>query len=64
MDQIEAVKNKKLLEEDQARLLSLNHLNSTYAFKSACETRLRQINEFIKNLEGGLNGKHRTSCGK
>ena len=54
MNQVEAQKNLKLLEEDKARLLSLNHLNSTWAFKNQCELRVKQINGFIRNLELGL----------
>lgn len=61
MNKLKAKKNLKLLEEDKARLLSLNHLNSTWAFKNQCELRVKQINEYVKNIEGGLNGKHRTS---
>lgn len=61
MNRVEAQKNLKLLEEDKARLLSLSHLNSTWAFKNQCEMRVKQINGFIQNIEGGLNGKHRTS---
>lgn len=55
MDKTEAQKNLKLLEEDKARLLSLNHLNSTWAFKNQCELRVKQINEYVKNIEDGLN---------
>lgn len=54
MDKTEAQKNLKLLEQDKARLLSLNHLNSTWAFKNQCELRVKQINGFIRNLELGL----------
>ena len=54
MNKLEAQKNLKLLEEDKARLLSLNHLNSTWAFKNQCELRVKQINDFIRNLELGL----------
>ncbi|MEJ5137742.1 MULTISPECIES: hypothetical protein [Acinetobacter] len=54
MDKTEAQKNLKLLEEDKARLLSLNHLNSTWAFKNQCEMRVKQINGFIRNLEESL----------
>jgi hypothetical protein len=54
MDRTEAQKNLKLLEEDKARLLSLNHLNSTWAFKNQCEMRVKEINGFIRNLEVGL----------
>lgn len=51
MDKLEAQKNLKLLEEDKARLFSLNHLNSTWAFKNQCELRVRQINEYVKNIK-------------
>ncbi|MFW1996755.1 hypothetical protein ACG904_17665 [Acinetobacter guillouiae] len=54
MNRVEAQKNLKLLEQDKARLLSLNHLNSTWAFKNQCEMRVKQINEYIRNLEKGL----------
>lgn len=59
MDKTEAQKNLKLLEEDKARLLSLNHLNSTWAFKNQCELRVKQINEYVKNIELGLNTTYR-----
>lgn len=54
MDRTEAQKNLKQLEEDKARLLSLNHLNSTWAFKNQCEMRVKQINGYVKNIEDGL----------
>ena len=54
MNKVEAQKNLKLLEQDKARILSLNHLNSTWAFKNQCEMRVKQINEFINNIEIGL----------
>lgn len=59
MDKTEAQKNLKLLEQDKARLLSLNHLNSTWAFKNQCEMRVKQINECVKNIELGLNTTYR-----
>jgi len=66
MNRVEAQKNLKLLEQDKARLLSLNHLNSTWAFKNQCEMRVKQINEFINNIEIGLkDGRtNQTSCGE
>ena len=66
MNRVEAQKNLKLLEQDKARLLSLNHLNSTWAFKNQCEMRVKQINEFISNIELGLKDGRtdRTSCGE
>lgn len=54
MDKTEAQKNLKLLEQDKARLLSLNHLNSTWAFKNQCELRVKQINGFIQNIKKNL----------
>ncbi len=54
MDKIEAAKNKKLLEEDRARLLSLNHLNSQWAFRNECEKRIRQINKDLDGIRVGL----------
>ncbi|WP_171252563.1 hypothetical protein [Acinetobacter sp. Root1280] len=57
MNKLEAQKNLQLLEQDKARLLSLNHLNSTWAFKNQCELRVKQINGFIRNLECGLQKK-------
>lgn len=54
MNRVEAQKNLILLEQDKARLLSLNHLNSTWAFKNQCELRVKQINECIRNLEESL----------
>ncbi|MBJ9373333.1 MULTISPECIES: hypothetical protein [Acinetobacter] len=59
MNRVEAQKNLKLLEQDKARLLSLNHLNSTWAFKNQCEMRVKQINEYVKNIELGLNTTYR-----
>ncbi|MBJ9902063.1 hypothetical protein [Acinetobacter bereziniae] len=59
MDKTEAQKNLKLLEQDKARLLSLNHLNSTWAFKNQCEARVKQINKYMKNIELGLNTTYR-----
>ncbi|MNC10405.1 hypothetical protein D3C75_580460 [compost metagenome] len=66
MNRVEAQKNLKLLEQDKARLLSLNHLNSTWAFKNQCEMRVKQISEFINNIETGLkDGRtNRTSSGE
>lgn len=66
MNRVEAQKNLKLLEQDKARLLSLNHLNSTWAFKNQCEMRVKQINEFINNIEIGLkDGRtNQASCGE
>ena len=54
MDKIEARKNLELLNQDKQKLQSLNHLNSTYAFKDACLCRIRQIDEQIKNIKSGL----------
>lgn len=54
MNRVEAQMNLKLLEEDKARLPSLNHLNYTWEFKNQCEMRVKQINGFIRNLEVGL----------
>lgn len=54
MDCLEAKKNLSLLEQDKARLLSLNHLNSPWAFKNDCEARIKQINQNIKVIEDGL----------
>ncbi|CAM9400093.1 hypothetical protein [Acinetobacter bereziniae] len=54
MNRVEAQKNLKLLEQDKARLLSLNHLNSTWAFKNQCEMRVKKINEYVKNIENSL----------
>lgn len=54
MDTIEAKKNLKILEEDKVRLLSLNHLNSTWVFKNQCEMRVKQINEFINSIKRNL----------
>ena len=54
MDRQEALSNLKQLEQDKARIFSLNHLNSTWAFKNQCELRVKQINVCIRNLEESL----------
>lgn len=54
MNKVEAQKNLKLLEQDKARILSLNHLNSTWAFKNQCELRVKQINGFINCIKKNL----------
>lgn len=41
MDIIEAKQNLKKLHEDKDKILSLNHLNSTTAFKFECDKRVR-----------------------
>lgn len=43
MNIIEAKQNLKKLHEDKDKILSLNHLNSTQAFRFECDKRIRQI---------------------
>lgn len=54
VDKVESRKNIESLKADKQKLESLNHLNSTYAFKDACLCRVKQINEQIKNIEWQL----------
>ena len=57
MDVIEAQKNLKILNENQARLINYNHLFSSYAFKEMCGAELRKINKQIHCIETQLNAK-------
>ena len=54
MDILEANKNLRLLHEDRDKIESLNHLNSTQAFKLECQKRTRQIDENIKTLKENI----------
>lgn len=54
MDILEANKNLKLLYEDRDKIESLDHLNSTQAFKFRCQKRTQQIGENIKTLKENI----------
>lgn len=54
MNKLEARQNIQSLESDKAKLLNLNHLNSSYAFKASCEQRIKQINESLRNIHANL----------
>ncbi|TCM62320.1 hypothetical protein EC844_12548 [Acinetobacter calcoaceticus] len=54
MNKIEAQQNLEKLEQDRAKLLGLNHLNSSHAFKSSCEQRIKQINECLRNIKTNM----------
>lgn len=57
VDKVESIKNLASLKADKVALESLNHLNSTHAFKSACQVRIRQISEQIQNIKNNLGVK-------
>lgn len=50
MDLIEAKKNLESLHQDKEKLESLNHLNSTFQFKQACQQRIHDIDKNINNI--------------
>lgn len=50
MDIVEAKKNLDLLHQDKDKLESLNHLNSTFQFKQACQQRIHDIDVQISNI--------------
>jgi hypothetical protein len=54
MDIVEANKNLKLLHADKDKIESLNHLNSTQAFKFECDKRVRQIDRNIEVLKENI----------
>lgn len=51
MDIIEAKQNLKKLHEDKEKILGLNHLNSTMAFRFECDKRVRQIDGNIETIK-------------
>lgn len=54
MDIIEAKQNLKKLHEDKDKILSLNHLNSTQAFRFECDKRVRQIDGNIETIRQNI----------
>lgn len=54
MDIIEAKSNLKKLHDDKDKILGLNHLNSTTAFKFECDKRVRQIDGHIEAIKQNL----------
>lgn len=54
MDIVEAKKNLQKLHEDKEKIISLNHLNSTVAFKFECDKRVRQIDHNIETLKENI----------
>lgn len=55
MDTIEAKKNKDAFKQNIACLDSYNHLNSSYAFKQACQSERKELVKRVQNIEQGLN---------
>lgn len=51
---IEAKQNLNKLREDKDKILSLNHLNSTMAFKFECAKRIRQIDGNIEVIRQNI----------
>ena len=54
MDLIEAKKNLESLHQDKEKLQSLNHLNSTFQFKQACQQRIHDIDKQISNIQHSI----------
>lgn len=54
MDIIEAKKNLQALHDDKDKILSLNHLNSTQAFRFECDKRVRQIDGNIEAIKQNI----------
>ena len=54
MDIIEAKQNLKKLHEDKEKILGLNHLNSTMAFRFECDKRIRQIDGNIETIKQNI----------
>lgn len=54
VDKVQSKKDFDDLDKDRRLLLSLNHLNSTSAFKRSCEERLQQIRECQKVIKHNL----------
>ena len=55
MDIIEAKKNLQALHDDKDKILGLNHLNSTQAFRFECAKRVRQIDGHIETIKQNIN---------
>ena len=54
MDLVEAKRNLDLLHQDKEKLQSLNHLNSTFQFKQACQQRVHDIDKQISNIQRNI----------
>ncbi|MGQ4637310.1 hypothetical protein ACUIJ0_01060 [Acinetobacter junii] len=54
MDLVEAKRNLDLLHQDKEKLESLNHLNSTFQFKQACQQRINDIDKNINNIQRNI----------
>ncbi|KXO82669.1 hypothetical protein AYL20_01345 [Acinetobacter venetianus] len=54
MDLIEAKRNLESLHQDKEKLESLNHLNSTFQFKQACQQRVHDIDKQINNIHHNI----------
>ena len=54
MDIIEAKSNLRKLHDDKDKILSLNHLNSTQAFRFECDKRVRQIDGNIETIKQNI----------
>lgn len=54
MDLVEAKRNLDLLHQDKEKLEKLNHLNSTFQFKQACQQRIHDIDKQISNIQHGI----------
>ena len=54
MDLVEAKRNLDLLHQDKDKLESLNHLNSTFQFKQACQQRIKDIDKNINNIQHSI----------
>ena len=54
MDLVEAKRNLESLHQDKEKLQSLNHLNSTFQFKQACQQRIHDIDKNINNIQNSI----------
>lgn len=51
MDKIEAQKNLKHYKENIKHIDALNHLNSSHAFKMACQAERKELVKRVSNIE-------------
>lgn len=54
MDTIEAQKNLVNYKENIRHIDALNHLNSSYAFKQACQAERKELVRRVQNIEWQL----------
>lgn len=54
MDIVEAKRSLKSLRQDKENLEGLNHLNSTFQFKQACQQRIHDIDVHINNIQHNI----------